>query len=93
MRVALLILLCTFSEAATAQTTQCQSVPKASDRLACYDRAAPPPALSKAATPKQPSTQQGAYVDQLAAENSNWTRSLKQFSGDAEQGRPQLSSY
>ena len=40
--IVLLVALCTFSEVAVAQSTQCQSIPKASDRLVCYDRAAPP---------------------------------------------------
>lgn len=35
--------------AAIGQTAQCQSVPKASDRLACYDRMNPPTALGKPA--------------------------------------------
>jgi hypothetical protein len=40
--LALLIALSTFCEPAIAQTAECQSIPKASDRLACYDKAAPP---------------------------------------------------
>jgi hypothetical protein len=87
--VALLILLCTFSEVASAQTTQCQSIPKASDRLACYDRAAPPtaaakpPAMSKTPTgtdkPAASETppDQGKVVDMLAVENSKLDAKLK----------------
>jgi hypothetical protein len=33
--------------ASDVQTAQCQSVPKASDRLACYDRINPPTAAGK----------------------------------------------
>ena len=33
--------------ASAVQTAQCQSVPKASDRLACYDRINPPTAAGK----------------------------------------------
>ena len=52
--IALLVLLCTLSEVAIAQTTQCQSIPKANDRLACYDKAAPPTAAGKPAASKTP---------------------------------------
>ena len=86
--IALLVLLCTISGAASAQTTQCQSIPKASDRLACYDRAAPPtvlgkPAASKttepdkAAAPKAPTDRQGNFVDMLAVENSKLDAKIK----------------
>jgi hypothetical protein len=40
--IALLALLCTLSMTAIAQTTECQSIPKASARLACYDKTSPP---------------------------------------------------
>ena len=82
--IVLLAALCTFSEAAVAQTTQCQSIPKASDRLA---RAAPPmaakPATSKTrpglANPAASETppEQGHVVDMLAAENSKLDAKLK----------------
>jgi hypothetical protein len=36
--------------ASVVQTAQCQSVPKASDRLACYDRMNPPTAAGKLPT-------------------------------------------
>ena len=87
--ITLLVLLCTISGVASAQTTQCQSIPKASDRLACYDRAAPPtaagkPAASnpptapdKAAASKTPNDQQGTIVDMLAVENSKLDAKIK----------------
>jgi hypothetical protein len=87
--IALVVLLCTFSEVAIAQTTQCQSIPKASDRLACYDKAAPPTAagksaasktpaaLDKAAGPSKTPTDQAQVVDMLAAENSKLDAKLK----------------
>ena len=86
--IVLLAALCTFSEAAVAQTTQCQSIPKASDRLACYDRAAPPMAAAKPATSKtrpgpanaaasETPPEQGQVVDMLAAENSKLDAKLK----------------
>lgn len=54
-----------------AIAAECQSIPKASDRLACYDRAAPPINKVKpaAASPASPS-QSGQPVDLLAAENA-----------------------
>jgi hypothetical protein len=36
--------------ASVVQTAQCQSVPKSSDRLACYDRINPPTAAGKPAS-------------------------------------------
>jgi hypothetical protein len=47
MRAVAFFLFCIFSGQAAAQTTECQSIPKASDRLACCDRAAPPKAAGK----------------------------------------------
>jgi hypothetical protein len=81
--IALLFLLGTLSDVAIAQTSQCQSIPKASDRLACYDRAAPPTAVSKSATSKtptamdKPAASQGTVVDMLAVENSKLDAKIK----------------
>ncbi len=69
--VALLIALCAFCGPAIAQTSDCQSIPKASDRLACYDRAMPPMNKAKSgSTSSTPSNQQGQPGDPLAAENA-----------------------
>ena len=86
--IVFLLALCTFSEVAVAQSTQCQSMPKARDRLACYDRAAPPMAAAKPATsktrpgpanpaPSETPPDQGHVVDMLAAENSKLDAKLK----------------
>ena len=87
--VALLIALCTVCGPAIAQASDCQSIPKASDRLSCYDKAAPPtaagkPAASKipaapdmAAGPSKTPTEQAQVVDMLAAENSKLDAKLK----------------
>jgi hypothetical protein len=85
--IALLALLCTFCGAALAQAPDCKSIPKASDRLACYDKAAPPkavgkPAASRASAPDKPAASatpadQGQVVDMLAAENSKLDARLK----------------
>lgn len=70
---------------AVAQTFECSTVPKASDRLACYDRAAPPTAAklprpasarSQAAASTSPAAQ-GQVVDMLAVENSKLDARLK----------------
>jgi hypothetical protein len=85
MRVVALFLFCIFSGQAVAQVSECQSVPKASDRLACYDRAAPPTAAGKpTASPRSPKStapigppDQGGVVDMLAVENSKLDAKIK----------------
>jgi len=69
--VALTIALFMFCGPAIAQTADCQSIPKASDRLACYDKAAPPTGKAKsvAATPASQS-QPGQVTDMLAVGNA-----------------------
>jgi len=76
--VALLIAFLAFCGPAVAQTAECQSVPKASDRLACYDKAAPPASKAKpaAATPA-PQSQPGQAVDMLAVENARLDAKIK----------------
>jgi hypothetical protein len=76
MRFILLFLLCLFSESAMAQT-DCQSLPKASTRLACYDKISPPGAMGKPATSKMPAAETGQYVDPLAAENARTDKAVK----------------
>ena len=63
MKFIALFLLCMFSEAAIAQTSECPSIPKASARLACYDKISPPIAPGKSATAKTPASAQEKYVD------------------------------
>jgi len=86
--IALLALLCTFCEVALAQAPESKLIPKASDRLACYDKAAPPKAVGKpaasraSAAPDKPAASatpadQGQVVDMLAAENSKLDARLK----------------
>jgi hypothetical protein len=78
---AALILIFAFHEPVIAQTTQCQTIPKASDRLACYDKATPPIGAPKAPTAKGKSatapTSQADAVDMLAAENSKLDARLR----------------
>jgi hypothetical protein len=78
---ALLVVIC---QGASAQTSECSTVPKASDRLACYDRATPP-TPAKSARPKSPPSpdkatippDQKQLVDKLAIENSRLDARLK----------------
>jgi hypothetical protein len=78
MRVVVLFLLCIFSEAAIAQTSECQSMSKASARLACYDRISPPIAAGKSATSKTPPTSElGRVGDLLKAENARTDAAMK----------------
>ena len=58
-----LIALFALCEPVVAQTSDCQSIQKASDRLACYDRASPP--LSKSSTKHKTATQQDGQGDLL----------------------------
>ena len=76
--VALFLTLCAFCGPVIAQTTECQSIPKASDRLACYDRAMPPSGKAKpAAASSTPSMPQGQPSDLLAAENARLDAKIK----------------
>jgi hypothetical protein len=69
---ALLVAFCVFCAPALAQTSECQSVAKPSNRLACYDKAMPPSSKVKPATslPVSSAAQPGQMVDLLAAENA-----------------------
>ena len=67
-----------------AQTSECSTVPKASDRLACYDRVTPPrvekPVASKQkAAGSKTSSDQGTIVDALAVENATLDAKLKRI--------------
>src|SRR3954453_2426429 len=69
-------------QGAAAQTSECSSVPKASDRLACYDRATPPSAAKPAAAKQKAaasntSPDQVSIVDGLAVENAKLDAKLK----------------
>jgi hypothetical protein len=81
----LVVLFISVGQGVVAQASESSAVPKASDRLACYDRATPPIA-AKLAKPKNPVSpvaastsppDQGQVVDMLAAENSKLDARLK----------------
>jgi hypothetical protein len=62
--LALSITLFTFCEPAIAKTVECQSIPKASGRLACYDKAMPPAGRAKPSSAVRVSeSQPGQVVD------------------------------
>jgi hypothetical protein len=78
MRFIALFLLCLFSETAIAQTSECQSIPKANARLACYDRMSPPISPGKSAPAQtQQAPTQGKFVDPLGAENERTDAAIK----------------
>ena len=78
----LAVLVISIGQAVVAQASECSPVPKASDRLACYDRATPPiaakpgkpelPLSPVAASTSRPD--QGQVVDMLASKTQYWTR-------------------
>jgi hypothetical protein len=84
--ISLVVLFCGLCQGAVAQTPECSTIPKASDRLACYDRAVRPIAKSatsktspspvKSSAPEAPNDQMNA-VDLLAVENSKLDAKLK----------------
>jgi hypothetical protein len=71
-RFVLLVAICALSESAIAQTPGCKSMSDPGRRLACYDRAAPPPASSAAAKPPAPASKvdTAKYVDTINAEDA-----------------------
>jgi hypothetical protein len=69
--ILMLLALCALCGSAIAQTSECRSIPKASDRLACYDKAAPPASRGKpAATSQIASPEPDQSVDPLSVENA-----------------------
>ena len=70
MKSVVLLVACVLCGPAIAQTNDCQSIAKTSDRLACYDKAAPPTSHSKPATTSPPSAQAPQARDPLTAENA-----------------------
>jgi hypothetical protein len=76
--VALVVALCTFCGPAFAQANECQSIQRASDRLACYDKAAAAAVRVKPAVASPaPATQPGQTGDLLAEENARLDTKIK----------------
>jgi len=78
---ALLIALFTIPAIAEAQAADCRSVANSTERLACYDKAAPPAAqqASRPSAASKPASaeQQAPLGDVLAAENSKLDARIK----------------
>ena len=69
--IGVLAALCAICSPVMAQTSECQSIAKASTRLACYDKAMPPLPRGKAAATSPVSSAEPAQLgDTLAAENA-----------------------
>jgi ABC-type oligopeptide transport system substrate-binding subunit len=78
-RFALLAAMCALSSSAIAQTPECKSIADTGKRLACYDKATPPPASPAAAKPKAPTSKvdSAKYVDTISAEDALMNARLK----------------
>jgi hypothetical protein len=77
--IAILVAICALSQAAIAQTPACKSIADSGQRLACYDKATPPPASPAAARSPAPASQAeaGKYVDTISAEDAIMNARLK----------------
>jgi hypothetical protein len=80
--VVLVVAICALSQTAKAQTGACKSITESGRRLACYDRAAPPPATPAAAKPASRAApvskaDSGEYVDRISAEDALMNARLK----------------
>jgi hypothetical protein len=86
--IATLIAICALSQTAIAETPQCKSIADSGERLACYDKATPPPAspaAAKSAMRAAPASKvdagkkadAGKYVDTISAEDALMNARLK----------------
>jgi hypothetical protein len=88
--LAVLVAICALSQPAVAQTPDCKSIADSGQRLACYDKKAPPsassaslkPASSTAAKPPPPAAptskvDTAKYVDTISAEDAVMNARLK----------------
>lgn len=80
----LALIISAIPTAGSTQTAECRTIPKATDRLACYDRLAPPMAVQKptsaAETPAPQAPAAGSatpLADTLAIENARLSSKLK----------------
>ena len=76
------IAICALSQNAMAQTPECKSITDSGQRLACYDKAAPPVASSASAKPAQrtgpaPKVDAAKYVDAISAEDAALNARIK----------------
>jgi hypothetical protein len=78
--IAILVAICALSQTAIAQTPACKSIPDSGQRLACYDKATPPPASpASAKSPARAASkvEAGTYVDTISAEDALMNARLK----------------
>ena len=71
---AMLAVICLLSPSALAETPECKTIPAATARLACYDKAALAASADKSAATK-PGTEK--YVDTIGAEDARMNVQLK----------------
>jgi hypothetical protein len=71
--------ICALSQTAAAQSPECKSIADPGPRLACYDKAAPPPASSARTTSRVASSKidSSKYVDTISAEDALMNARLK----------------
>jgi hypothetical protein len=77
---AVLVAICTLSQTASAQTSECKSISDAGARLACYDKAASPPRTSAAARPQRNAVSKvdtAKYLDSISDEDARVDTQLK----------------
>jgi hypothetical protein len=82
---AMLAAICLLSPFALAATPECKTIPAATARLACYDKAALAASADKSATAKPTATAGAAaakpgaekYVDTIGAEDARMNAQLK----------------
>ena len=71
-----LIVLITLCEPVIAQVSDCQSIQKAKDRLACYDTASPPLSRNKSSIKHKTDTQQEGQDDLVGVENARVSKKI-----------------
>ncbi|HZE52769.1 MAG TPA: hypothetical protein VE111_05780 [Bradyrhizobium sp.] len=79
---AMLAAICLLSPSALAETPECKTIPAASARLACYDKAAVPASADKSAAAKPAATAGAAAAkpgaaDTIGAEDARMNAQLK----------------
>ena len=82
---AMLAAICLLSPSALAETPECKTIPAATARLACYDKAALAASADKSAAAKPTATAGAAaakpgaekYVDTIGAEDARMNAQLK----------------
>jgi hypothetical protein len=81
--LAMLAAICLLSQSAVAATLECKTIPDASSRLACYDKANTSAASADKSTAAKPARAPAAksdtakYVDTIGAEDARMNAQLK----------------